>query len=139
MTEHHPSEEQVKNPEVEHETSDVSVRGVLGFGAAMVVVAVILHVLLWWMFDWFQAKDAAEKPGQSPWARTTEKRLPPEPRLEGIETAPVQRTEQEAEARLHRYGWVDREKGIVHMPIQEAMQLLLERQVKGRSSGKGSP
>jgi hypothetical protein len=56
--------------------------------------------------------------------------LPAEPRLEGIEmmsaardgAAPAAATE-----RLQTYGWVDREKGVVRVPIRRAMELAIER------------
>ena len=34
-----------------HEASDVSVRGILTFAAGFVVVAAVLHVLLWWLMQ----------------------------------------------------------------------------------------
>ncbi|HYV51483.1 MAG TPA: hypothetical protein VE910_06230 [Dongiaceae bacterium] len=34
---------------------------------------------------------------------------------------------------LHSYGWVDRQKGIVHIPIDQAMELMV------RESGHGVP
>ncbi len=48
--------------------------------------------------------------------------LPPAPRLETYpgENFPVLHATQEAE--LNSYGWVDRQKGIVHIPIERAME-----------------
>lgn len=37
----------------------------------------------------------------------------------------------EAQARLKSYGWVDREKGLAHIPIRRAMELLAARARKG--------
>src|SRR4029079_11561512 len=56
--------------------------------------------------------------------------LPAEPRLEGIEmmsgsnesTVPAAAVD-----RLKTYGWVDREKRVVRIPIQRAMELAIER------------
>ena len=31
------------------------------------------------------------------------------------------------EAELHSYGWVDKNAGTVHIPIEDAMRLMLER------------
>lgn len=55
--------------------------------------------------------------------------LPANPRLEGIEMtshapssdAPITTNQ------MNSYGWVDREKGIVRIPIGRAMQLAIER------------
>jgi hypothetical protein len=66
-------------------------------------------------------------------------RLPSLPRLEGIEREPfgrelvpphpgsVQEQMKEEDERLAGYGWVNREKGIVHIPIEEAMKKLAGR------------
>jgi hypothetical protein len=66
-------------------------------------------------------------------------RLPSLPRLEGIEREPfggelvppypgsVQEQMQEEDKRLASYGWVNRDKAIVHVPIEEAMKKLAGR------------
>jgi hypothetical protein len=66
-------------------------------------------------------------------------RLPSLPRLEGVETEPfgqelvpafpgfMQEQVQQENQRLAVFGWVDREKGIVHIPIEEAMKKLAGR------------
>lgn len=55
--------------------------------------------------------------------------LPAEPRLEGIEMMSLNDAAASAadEDRLQTYGWVDREKKTVHIPIQRAMELAIER------------
>ena len=52
--------------------------------------------------------------------------LPPAPRLETNpgEIFPALHATQEAE--LNSYGWVDHQKGIVHIPIERAMELLAQ-------------
>lgn len=42
------------------------------------------------------------------------------------------------EKELNGYGWVDRGKGIVHVPIRKAMELMLARGVPVRQSEQGS-
>src|SRR5258705_12821172 len=51
--------------------------------------------------------------------------LPAEPRLEGIEKMSAA-TSTPIDDHLQKYGWVDREKKIVHIPIQLAMDLAIE-------------
>ena len=53
--------------------------------------------------------------------------LPPEPRLQADPRQAGER--QLARQRLHldSYGWVDHEHHIVHLPLAQARQLLLER------------
>jgi hypothetical protein len=55
--------------------------------------------------------------------------LPTEPRLEGIEmmSAAGTATSADNDNRLQTYGWTDRDKKIVRIPIQRAMELAVER------------
>jgi hypothetical protein len=56
--------------------------------------------------------------------------LPPAPRLEGIEMMsgpPDDGGQSSAATQLQSYGWVDRDKGLVRVPIDRAMQLAIER------------
>ena len=56
-------------------------------------------------------------------------RVPPAPRLE-IHTEGHWRVFRDAEkARLSSYGWMDRNTGAVHIPIDRAMDLIAERGV----------
>ena len=57
--------------------------------------------------------------------------LPVEPRLEGIEMMSAARNEaapaDAAANQLQTFGWVDREKRVVRIPIRQAMELAIER------------
>ena len=57
-----------------------------------------------------------------------EQRLPPsEPHLQVDPPGELQTMRAEERARLNGYGWVDESRGIVHIPIDRAMKLLVER------------
>jgi hypothetical protein len=51
----------------------------------------------------------------------------PEPRLQVVPRADLIALESQQRARLSSYGWVDREKGIARIPIEEAMRAVVER------------
>src|SRR5256885_1949009 len=53
--------------------------------------------------------------------------LPPEPRLEVVETEELARLRNEEEMLLHQYAWVNQKEGIVRIPIDRAMHLLEEK------------
>lgn len=53
----------------------------------------------------------------------------------GLSSAPqdeLGRDRREKEQRLHSYGWVDRNGGVAHIPIEDAMELLASRGAGGR-------
>jgi hypothetical protein len=49
---------------------------------------------------------------------------PPGPRLQTDAQGDLQRFRADAEKRLSTYGWIDKQKGIVHIPIEQAMKQL---------------
>ena len=55
--------------------------------------------------------------------------LPPEPRLEQNPEVDGTRIEEAANAQLEGYGWVNKRAGTAHIPIERAMELLVERGV----------
>lgn len=165
MAERDHLDEREHTPGVSHEGSDVSFRGLLIALVALIVTAFVLHVVLWWMFDYFASRDlpggikpsplvveqgGEEKEGLepeqkgmkplSPWSVRQFQELPPEPRIEGIipRIQPQAELEASIRARAQSYGWVDREKNLVHIPVDEAMKLL-EGKLPSRSSKADAP
>ncbi|HZV04153.1 MAG TPA: hypothetical protein VE999_03595 [Gemmataceae bacterium] len=56
---------------------------------------------------------------------------PPGPRLQTDTSADLKRFRAEEERRLNSYYWVDKEKGIVHIPIEQAMKNLAKAGIAG--------
>jgi hypothetical protein len=128
-------ETHAEHGEIRTEHTDVNVRGVLYVGAGLVVVGVICCLASYWTYQALQRGES--RPTRF---RLSEKReqLPPEPRLEQIERMktwgePTPPLYAEEEQRLDSYGWVNKEKQIVHIPIERAMMLLVEeKRLKAR-------
>lgn len=66
--------------------------------------------------------------------------LPPEPRLEQNPNVDGTRIVAEATVQLETYGWVNKGQGVAHVPIERAMELLLEQGVSpfGEAQPQGS-
>lgn len=56
---------------------------------------------------------------------------PPAPQLQTDPQEDLRKFRAEEEARLHSYGWVDRSKGIVHIPIDQAMKEVAQKGIEG--------
>lgn len=56
---------------------------------------------------------------------------PPGPRLQTDEAADLRRFRAGEEKRLNGYYWIDKDKGVVHIPIGEAMQKLVQGGING--------
>lgn len=118
---------------VRHEKSDVNVRAILGVGAGLAAVTVFLAGLVW-LLVLFLARSAPDTaPREFPLAASYEQRLPPEPRLQTNPREDLQTLRQAEERLLRTYGWVDKDSGVVRIPIDEAMRLTVERGLPSRT------
>ena len=61
---------------------------------------------------------------------------PPGPRLQTDPRADLQRFRADEDKRLETYYWIDRQKGVVHIPIEQAMKNLAAPGVSGRDRGQ---
>jgi hypothetical protein len=59
-------------------------------------------------------------------------RLPPEPRLQTNPREDLRDLRAKEDAILESYGWVDRNAGVVRIPIDEAMKLTVQRGLPSR-------
>jgi hypothetical protein len=125
-----------ENPEVHHEESDIDFGAIVKFGGGLIVVAVLIHVLMWVLLGYFEARDGKQAQRMYPLAATQENRLPPEPRLQTNPREDLAELRAREDSVLHSYGWVDRNAGIVRMPIDTAMKLTLERGLPARQESK---
>jgi len=110
-----------------HETSDVSVRGIVWFGVGLAVTAVLIQVAMWGFFRVLQRRERRVDQPVSAMVAASLRRTPPEPRLEPNPLEPRRRMRAQENAVLTTYGWVDRNTGVVRVPIARAMEILVER------------
>jgi len=120
-----------ENPTVHHETTDVNIRAIFVFGAGLIVSTVIISFAVWVLFKYFDAREAQRVAPEYPLA-ATEQRQPPEPRLQTNPREDLQQLRAEEEQILASYGWVDRNAGVVRIPIDEAMKLTVQRGLPAR-------
>jgi hypothetical protein len=141
-----PDVSHVRNVDVTHELSDVNVPGILKFVGALVVMTVVIYVLMYILFGFFNAQEA-KKEGEAPpgpMAMTEQESLPPEPRLQvakgfevKLENGEVVKLENRApqeEYRVLKEQWElvlkqgpkDQSGNPAGLPIEQAMQKVLE-------------
>jgi hypothetical protein len=124
------------NPEVQHEESDVNIRAIFGFGAGLAVVAVAIHVLMWLLFLYLGGREQATAVPRYPLAAEQREQLPPEPRLQTTPRQDLKDLRAREQEWLTTYGWVDRNAGVVRIPIDEAIKRTLERGLPARPATK---
>ena len=150
-----PDVSHIRNPEVEHETSDVNVRAVLTFVIVLTVATIVIAFGMGFLFSFFNAQEAKEQPKPGPMALSPKERLPPEPRLQGApgfevtlesgEKKNLEKSAPQSEYVLLRAQWEenlktglkDQSGNVVGMPIDAAIEKIasqgLPSSVKGGS------
>ena len=115
-------------PGSQYEHTDASVWIIVKLMMWLVIAAVVIHVGMAVLFDLFVTQRVETGDPRYPLATTDSGRLPPEPRLQRFPREDLMNYRLGEEAILQHYGWIDREAGTVHIPITDAMRLVLERQ-----------
>jgi len=124
------------NPAVHHDESDVNIRGIFGFAAAMIVTAIVIYLLVGAVFKYLDIRERHQAQPEYPLAAAEENRLPPEPRLQTNPRQDLTDLRAREEQTLTTYSWVDKNAGVVRIPIDEAIKKTLERGLPART-GQG--
>lgn len=109
------------------EASDLDSRQLLKLGIGFVIaLALVLLVTTLLQYGWmgYVAPFAAQAPNLNPPPQVT---LPAEPRVEAIPGITYDQLYPREREQLDSYGWVNQSAGVVHIPIERAMDLLLRR------------
>jgi hypothetical protein len=134
MSEHR---EHGQNPETAFEPQDLSAKGVFSFLAGLAIVGVVVYFILLGLYRFLDRYEAKRQPPTGPLAAKVESTphgaMPnarmkfPEPRLEVNERTEIGDFRLQEADRLNTYGWVDQKAGVVHIPIDRAMQLIAQQ------------
>ncbi|HUP02961.1 MAG TPA: hypothetical protein VMU19_03150 [Bryobacteraceae bacterium] len=119
-------------PGATHEERDINVMAVSGLALFLVVLCVGSTILLIGLFKYFTARENAR---QVPVEHAVE--MPgtiPQPKLQVHEHDDLLKFRAEEDQILTSYGWVDRDKGIVRIPIDRAIDLLAQRNLPHRDA-----
>jgi hypothetical protein len=110
-----------------HETRDVDLSGSLRFIVIMTVFLAGAFALMWFTYARWRSAPAAVGTSVPPVAVREGDRLPALPRLQtrpNLDLADFRRGEEQV---LTSYAWVDKEQGVVRIPVARAIELLAER------------
>jgi hypothetical protein len=143
-----PDVSHIRNVEVTHEMSDVSVKGVLMFVVMLSISIAIISTGVWIMFRYFNAQEAKE-PQPGPMALKPDERLPPEPRLQAApgfgvtledgQRVPLQKSAPQAEYRVLREQWEKELNGELRDQSGKPTSMPIDQAMKQVVSGGGLP
>jgi len=127
-------------PGAEYEHTDIDPGIGYRFGiwlaVSMMIGASIVYGTYVWLESRRDAQDAAAR--RYPLAQGVAQ-TPPAPNLQTQPFKDVLQLKTEQRAQLHSYGWVDKANGVVHIPIERAMALTLQRGLPARAGGSAAP
>lgn len=155
---HHYDDSDLFNPETHHESSDVPIRPLFWAVGIFIVFGIVTHIVLGLFYKGLViAERNRMDPPETAVARPADADVPknqpllqPFPRTDadGNAIPPQAATpvvdmitmRAEEEKILNHYGWVDKQQGIVRIPIDEAKSLLAARiAVEGQTGGFAAP
>ena|ERR1700731_4688367 len=121
-----------------YERQDLQPSGVVYFLLALVVVTVLCIFALRGLYAYLDRRERASQPELNPLVANVPKdtlHIPrgypqsvfPSPKLEEDERGQLNQIRTNEETELNSYGWVDEKGGIVHIPIERAMDLIAQR------------
>lgn len=107
-----------------YEKRDANIKSLLQFGFWMAVVIAAALIGMRFMFGYF-AREMPLGPNPAPFATTRE--LPPSPRLQVHPHQELRDYCAAQNAAVNSYGWVSQSAGTVRIPVDRAMDLILQR------------
>lgn len=124
-----------RQPETSPAPNHVNVRGVVWGGASIAIGIVLVVLAAWLLWQWWGAPSGAQPYG-GPDAGKVPRVAPPT-----LQSAPRQdRAQYEAEKRklLESWEWIDQQRGIARIPIEEAMRIMASQGQGQSQSGKSA-
>jgi hypothetical protein len=123
---------EVRNPHTRYERRTFNVRLVLLVMAGMVVAGFLIHFFVAGVWALLDKQSRAADQGQKPMISWTTipgepPRLPPEPRLQPDPVSDLHRMREAEDNVLQTYGWIDKNAGIVRIPVARALDLISQR------------
>lgn len=123
-----------------YELRDLRPRGILIAGVALLLLCGAVTVVVRCLFDGLE--DRARGSESPRHILADEGHEPRGPRLQADPPEDRRRHQTQIEAALHAYGWIDPQAGRVSLPVERALELVLEEglpQYPGPGDVEGSP
>lgn len=117
----------------EHSDADVSSLGRFGLTLAILIALVMLAMVP--TYDFFAKHDSLGPPA-SPFEN--QRTLPPQPRLQTQPASALKSYCEMEQQQLSTYGWVDQHNGVVRVPVDRAMDMVLQKGLPARPADQAA-
>jgi hypothetical protein len=122
---------------VRYEKSDVQVAKVVRAGVGLIATVVVFFALMWMLEGVLLRFVGMAQSPRHPLATTLARTEPPAPRLQPDPRAELLAQRAREDAVLQTYGWIDKSRGTVRVPIERAIEILAQRGLPARAAAPG--
>jgi hypothetical protein len=122
---------------------EIDIKGIVRAGIGLLVIAVVVHLLIWWLLRGFDKLDDRRDVRLTPIeAASPQPQDFPLPRLQTTPEQDLRVMREEEDRLLGRAGWVNRQGGVVRVPVDVAIDVIARRGVEpgvvGGTGGAGA-
>lgn len=125
-------------PGAEYEHTDIEPGIGYQFAIWLTVAMLVSFGIVYGTFWIFERQEQVASTAARKYPLAAGAKEPPAPRLQTQPFKDVYLLRQSEARVLESYGWVDRSAGIVHIPIERAMELTVERGLPARAEGSAA-
>lgn len=118
---------------VGYETTDADAGPVVRFALFLLIVTLSIAGLVIGFYKYLDARESVEKARHYPMSETVRRPLPPRPRLQTYPFTDITALRSDERRLLDEYAWVDKNAGVVRIPIERAIDVLAERGLPHRA------
>jgi len=115
---------------------DVNIRAVVLTGVILAGVTALSIVLMWYFFKGLEHYKEGQDPQPSPLEEARQPSPPPGPRLQSTPEEDLATMRHQEDVLLHSYSLIEGEKGYARIPVDDALDLVLE---EGLGTDRGMP
>jgi hypothetical protein len=125
------------NTSVQFEHRDVNIRPMAWLTVAIIVTAILLHIVLYFLYEGFRI-DSAESGRVLKSADQTVQETAAQPKLQVDPAQDINQLREEENRKLSTYGWVDKNKGVVRIPIEQAIRIVADRGLESTNTANAA-
>jgi hypothetical protein len=119
-----------------HESSDVSIRAIALFGVALLFLGIAVHFMLVGLMNMFSAERSRPLGLARPLSDVL--RQSSEPLLQAAPVQDLQSLRKAEDAVLNEYKWLNKNHGVLRIPIERAIDVVAERGLPSREKEGGA-
>ena len=108
-----------------HEGRDADIRPIVLTGIGLALTVVVVGFIVYGTFRYLAAHPVTS--AQSNPMTVFDSQIPPAPRIEEHPAIEIQQLHVQEDQTLSTYGWMDKSKGVVRIPLDRAMELQMQR------------